>query len=509
MEAILEEQRTPSSMKVQSWGWKLIRFPNQLQISASTGRMTTSQHQKQLTPRAVLLAARGTGLPGWDILDETMITPWKNSVWSRFSKSSVQFTVRVPPHPRYLAAIADIARTSNQLQTKLGWTAEVPRGANGLQQDVPALPVKAAASPATSSTPNDPTQSSEATSSAPAFSSTSATSTTAPVDASDANQSSSAVTGAVPSHPSPLTNNIPAPSSSSRSSVSTRAPSQPPSRFYFYLIDENGRLLIEDETSATSKHGLGLRDRRTLNVLYSQMRVANEAMQQAPLGEHLTAPVVVPPGAQVAGLAPNSSDRTLPLSQLASSYPFLSLCAGEVNFFRCDIVPIVFRALVAERARRNDAPSSSSPTSMLRYAGDLLFPFDPRRLAVDSSGRLFHPAPQIGTSTSSALGLISSHLAQELVLHETPFTTEEMAYTNQQQEETRRLTVEVHEDFQRRLQSSPSQFAGTTPNQWIHARVQEQLTQLGLGLQYSNYVIEWQGQVYRIRNLAVGELNSK
>lgn len=74
-------------------------------------------------------------------------------------------------------------------------------------------------------------------------------------------------------------------------------------------------------------------------------------------------------------------------------YPYLSPCAGELNFVRAADTPIVFQKLVDED---------------LVYAASLTRPFDPTQLRVSTAGRLYHPAPVGGS------GLLHSHLALRL-----------------------------------------------------------------------------------------------
>lgn len=74
-------------------------------------------------------------------------------------------------------------------------------------------------------------------------------------------------------------------------------------------------------------------------------------------------------------------------------YPFLSPCAGELNFVRAEDTPIVFQKLVGGN---------------LVYAASLEQPFQPAGLRVSTAGRLYHPAA-VGD-----LGLLHSRLALQL-----------------------------------------------------------------------------------------------
>ena len=75
-------------------------------------------------------------------------------------------------------------------------------------------------------------------------------------------------------------------------------------------------------------------------------------------------------------------------------HPFLSPCAGELNFVRADDRPIVFHDLHTRRSGEE-----------LVYAASLAVPFAPDQLRVSPAGRLYHPAPVGG------LGLMHSRLA--------------------------------------------------------------------------------------------------
>jgi len=74
-------------------------------------------------------------------------------------------------------------------------------------------------------------------------------------------------------------------------------------------------------------------------------------------------------------------------------YPYLSPCAGELNFVRAEDRPVVFRRLSEED---------------LIYAASLRQSFDPAQIRVSDTGRLYHPA------VVGKFGLMHSHLALQL-----------------------------------------------------------------------------------------------
>lgn len=490
--------------KVAGWGWRFMRYPSQLQLCTTLGqRSMTAQPSKPMSPRTILSTARATGLPGWDVLDETMVVQQKSTTWMRYSgaaKSPVQYVLRVPPHPRYLQAVADIIRTSAQLREKLGWTAEYNM-TNGVLQDVPALPLN---KPMTNAATQKP-----------------ATAAAQAPPAVTAPPAVAASPAAVPLVPSPSTPLVASPSSS-RSVVA-------PTRFWFYVLTSDGRLFLEESQpkrdSTGVRVGLGLKDRKALNVIWSQLRESKEVLTRTGiLAAHAQLPVPIPIGSPLgqeaaasfkprqttdaqdhslpASIVPPSPAATLPLSQVLPHYPFLSLCAGELNFIRTEATPIVFKALVPVAPATSRSHGSTSYA--LQYAGDLSSPFLPGSLCVDATGRLFHPAPAMPSIDGKAAsplaqwGLVSSHLAQELSLRDSPYTPRESSYLALRSEELRRATLEAGEDHQRMIELRPGELVGSKPHEWIGKKVAERMDELGLQKQLSRYALEWQGKTFRI-----------
>ena len=102
-------------------------------------------------------------------------------------------------------------------------------------------------------------------------------------------------------------------------------------REYFYTVDRSGRL----------KHdGTELTDPKFLKFFF-------ERLQRNETGKH-------------------------------SEYPFVSPCAGELNFILPEDTPIIFQNLTDGR---------------LFYAPDLSVSFEPDRLRFSSGGLLYHPSP--------------------------------------------------------------------------------------------------------------------
>eukprot|EP00054_Salpingoeca_dolichothecata_P024507 m.167188 g.167188 ORF g.167188 m.167188 type:complete len:219 (-) comp25035_c0_seq2:204-860(-) len=98
-------------------------------------------------------------------------------------------------------------------------------------------------------------------------------------------------------------------------------------------------------------------------------------------------------------------------------FPYVSPCGRELNFIRVDDRPIVYHTLVPtsfDLTNRNASfPSVKElATSQERcdfvFAGTFRFPFDPTRLCMLDSGRLYFPSPKWD------IALVSSKLALAL-----------------------------------------------------------------------------------------------
>lgn len=163
-------------------------------------------------------------------------------------------------------------------------------------------------------------------------------------------------------------------------------------RQYFYYIDLQGRLFLEDtlpKNIATS-----LKSGKFLDFFWRMLR-------------------------------PNSTG-------LHEEYPLYSPCGKEKNFIKAADTGIVFTELLdAEReAEGSGAGGSKSPTRafdddddglapldsplVLRYAASLSVPFHPSRLRMSESGRLYHSAR--GTKVGG-YALVHTHLAGRLSEH--------------------------------------------------------------------------------------------
>lgn len=118
-------------------------------------------------------------------------------------------------------------------------------------------------------------------------------------------------------------------------------------RRYFYNIDFQGRLFLEETTPkniATS-----IKDDKFLDFFFSRVRTITER-EQPFLLEH----------------------------ECFEDYPFVSLCGHEVNYIRPAAVPIVFHSLI-------------NHNEQLIFGGSLSIAFDASQLAISKdTGKLYH-----------------------------------------------------------------------------------------------------------------------
>ncbi|XP_072458876.1 UPF0598 protein C8orf82 homolog [Notamacropus eugenii] len=173
--------------------------------------------------------------------------------------------------------------------------------------------------------------------------------------------------GALPlALPSALSRRVGARAASSEGSSYTQGQSpEPKTREYFYYIDHQGQLFLDD---AKVKNFITcFKDRQFLVFFFSRLRK-------------------------------NQSGR------YEDAFPFVSLCGRERNFVRCEDLPVVFTHLLAD----------GSGPARLSYGGGgeaLTVPFEPDRLLpLPANGRLYHPAPKV----AGGVGLVRSSLAFEL-----------------------------------------------------------------------------------------------
>ncbi|XP_064410619.1 UPF0598 protein C8orf82 homolog isoform X2 [Latimeria chalumnae] len=140
---------------------------------------------------------------------------------------------------------------------------------------------------------------------------------------------------------------------------------EPRMREYFYYIDHQGQLFLDD---AKVKNFITcFKDKKFLIFFFKQLRVNGTSRYQ-------------------------------------EEFPYISLCGRERNFVRCDDRPIVFTHLMRE---------GGSGSELLAYGGGgekLALQFQPEKLfMLPENGRVYHPAPE----RAGSVGLVKSALAIE------------------------------------------------------------------------------------------------
>ncbi|OEU18644.1 hypothetical protein FRACYDRAFT_163328, partial [Fragilariopsis cylindrus CCMP1102] len=123
-------------------------------------------------------------------------------------------------------------------------------------------------------------------------------------------------------------------------------------RYYFYNIDLQGRLFLE-ETSPKNITS-SIKDTKFLNFFFSKIRCATVK--------------------EIDFLIEEMDDDEEDIQ-----YPFVSKCGFEINYIRPAATPIVFHTLVTNNDDR------------LLYGGNLSVQFDSNRLAISKrSGKLYY-----------------------------------------------------------------------------------------------------------------------
>jgi hypothetical protein len=153
-------------------------------------------------------------------------------------------------------------------------------------------------------------------------------------------------------------------------------------RVYRYLVDLHGKLFL-DELGCENFHKLEhvkksaprpLTDVKFLNMFWKNLQKSQ-----------------------------NLIEKHDDLESIISEYPFVSICAGELNFVRAVDTILVFDELI---------------DGQLYFAGKTRScVFDPSTLVMKSSTqRLYHPIldEKIAQKLEISLGLIQSHLAQKI-----------------------------------------------------------------------------------------------
>ncbi|XP_078689528.1 UPF0598 protein CG30010-like [Branchiostoma floridae x Branchiostoma belcheri] len=148
--------------------------------------------------------------------------------------------------------------------------------------------------------------------------------------------------------------------------VQGQAP-EPKVREYFYYIDHQGQLFMDD--TRVKNFITCFKEKKFLEFFFKRLKMND-------------------------------------MTRYSDDFPYLSPCGRERNFVRCDDRPIVFSHILE--------PTDDAEKPVLSYNGGgdkLTFPFHPDKLCMlPRSGRVYHPAPE----KVGGVGLVKSSLAIEL-----------------------------------------------------------------------------------------------
>ncbi|XP_046606587.1 UPF0598 protein CG30010 [Neodiprion virginianus] len=144
---------------------------------------------------------------------------------------------------------------------------------------------------------------------------------------------------------------------------------EPRIREYFYYIDHQGMLFLDD--SRMKNFTSCFKEKKFLAFFFTRLRK-------------------------------NETGRYM------DDFPYLSPCGRERNFVRCDDLPIVFTHVI----QKEDLDTGGVKNQFsYAHADELLtVPFEPARIFMSmETGRVYHPAPKI----AGGIGLVRSKLALE------------------------------------------------------------------------------------------------
>lgn len=150
--------------------------------------------------------------------------------------------------------------------------------------------------------------------------------------------------------------------------VQGQSPS-PKVREYFYYIDHQGQLFLDD--TKVKNFITCFKDKQFLKFFFKRLKQNNTTKHK-------------------------------------EDFPFISPCGREMNYIRCDDLPVVFSTII------EDSDNTSKSPGLLTFSGigdTLTFPFQPEKVCMlPESGRIYHPGPEKVGGTA----LIKSSLAIEL-----------------------------------------------------------------------------------------------
>ncbi|KAJ7383139.1 hypothetical protein OS493_030289 [Desmophyllum pertusum] len=145
----------------------------------------------------------------------------------------------------------------------------------------------------------------------------------------------------------------------------------PKVREYFYYIDHQGQLFLDD--TKVKNFITCFKDKQFLKFFFKRLKQNQTKYQE--------------------------------------DFPFISPCGREMNYIRCDDLPVVFSTII------EDSDDTSNSPGLLTYSGigeTLTFPFEPEKVCMlPESGRIYHPGPE----KVGGAALIKSSLAIEMSPH--------------------------------------------------------------------------------------------
>ncbi|KAL6431494.1 hypothetical protein ACFW04_007237 [Cataglyphis niger] len=144
---------------------------------------------------------------------------------------------------------------------------------------------------------------------------------------------------------------------------------QPRVREYFYYIDHQGMLFLDDVRIRNFTSCF--KDKKFLAFFFKHLKI-------------------------------NNTGRYM------DDFPFLSICGVERNYVRCDDLPLVFTKVIQ---KCNAETNADEDWFSYAHADDLLMvPFEPQKLFMNiNTGRVYHPAP----GKTGGIGLVRSNIAIE------------------------------------------------------------------------------------------------
>lgn len=148
---------------------------------------------------------------------------------------------------------------------------------------------------------------------------------------------------------------------------------------YFYNIDLQGRLFLEDTTPKNMT--TSLKDTKILNFFFSRIRRVTTKDINV-LQNMISSNTMI---------NDDDDDDDLIKSSVIKDYPFVSPCGVELNFIRPADTPIVFHDLQEQNTINENDGKQQRQEQKLIFGGSLSQPYNPQCLAISrKTRRLYH-----------------------------------------------------------------------------------------------------------------------